>query len=470
VSFLEGKSMGIFSGMLGSASEANLDQVEKQIEPIVAEDEITEQAHQLVRDRKFFHSIILFALLSGPAFATETDNPPNHRVASHEVDRSTLTGSVMVGYQGWFNCEGDGANLGWTHWWRSGREPFGPGNVSVDLWPDVSELDDDERFATRFQHADGSTAEVFSSGNRKTVVRHFQWMRDYGIDGAFLQRFANGLRSDTRRRHKDTVLSNVRAGAEKSGRSYAVMYDLTGLPAGGCSVVREDWSALRRDQHITNDAAYQRHDGKPVVAVWGVGFNDRNKPRSYSLAECRELIEFLKEDGCTVMLGVPTAWRNQDRDAIADPELHESIQLADVISPWTPGRYRDVKGVTRHADDFWRPDIQWCGDHELDYMPVVFPGFSWHNLKGDPLGAIPRLKGEFLWSQIVAAKRAGADMLYVAMFDEVDEGTAIFKCTNNPPTGDGVEFLTYEGLPSDHYLKLVGKAGKLLRGELPTEQ
>ena len=56
-------------------------------------------------------------------------------------------------------------------------------------------------------------------------------------------------------------------------------------------------------------------------------------------------------------------------------------------------------------------------------------------------------------------------MIYVAMFDEVDEATAIFKCTNDPPTGDGAKFITYEGLPSDHYLKLAGRAGRLLRGE-----
>jgi hypothetical protein len=60
-------------------------------------------------------------------------------------------------------------------------------------------------------------------------------------------------------------------------------------------------------------------------------------------------------------------------------------------------------------------------------------------------------------------------MLYVAMFDEVDEATAIFKVTNSPPVGPGenVRFLTYEGLPTDHYLRLTGFAGKVIRGDQP---
>ena len=76
------------------------------------------------------------------------------------------------------------------------------------------------------------------------------------------------------------------------------------------------------------------------------------------------------------------------------------------------------------------------------------------------------MHGDFMWSQFRADKRAGASMLYVAMFDEVDEGTAIFKCTNDVPLGES-KFATFDGLPSDFYLKLVGAGSKMLRGDLP---
>ena len=59
-------------------------------------------------------------------------------------------------------------------------------------------------------------------------------------------------------------------------------------------------------------------------------------------------------------------------------------------------------------------------------------------------------------------------MIYQAMFDEMDEGTAVFKCANDPPVGAS-RFLTLEGLPSDHYLWLTGQGGKLLRGEVKEE-
>ena len=58
--------------------------------------------------------------------------------------------------------------------------------------------------------------------------------------------------------------------------------------------------------------------------------------------------------------------------------------------------------------------------------------------------------------------------MFVGMFDEVDEGTAIYKVANVTPVGK--YFVTYEGLPSDWYLKLTGAATLMIRGEAPRAQ
>jgi|ERR1043165_7846594 hypothetical protein len=382
------------------------------------------------------------------------------------VDCSTLTGKIMCGYQGWFAAEGDGSNRGWYHW--NGRNGFKPGSCKIDLWPDVSELDADERYKTAFIKADGQPAEVYSAFNSKTVIRHFKWMKDYGLDGVFVQRFVGEVSGTSGLRHFNTVLGSCREGANKYGRTYAVMYDLSGLGAGQMQRVKDDWKLLVEKMKITKDPAYLHHNGKPVVSVWGFGFSDGRK---YTLAEGIDLVTYLESDpvggGCTVMLGVPTYWRTLERDAVKDPALHELILKADIVSPWAVGRFGKPAQAESYAQKTMAPDIAWCREHKKEYLPVVFPGFSWHNMKADsPLNSIPRLGGKFLWTQYVQAKKAGATMIYQAMFDEVDEGTAIFKCTNDVPVGAST-FATYEGLPSDHYLKLVGMAGKMLRGEIP---
>ena len=99
------------------------------------------------------------------------------------------------------------------------------------------------------------------------------------------------------------------------------------------------------------------------------------------------------------------------------------------------------------------------------YLPVIYPGFSWDNLQQQPPGTslIPRLGGDFFWKQFYAARNLGLDMAYVAMFDEVDEGTAILKVSNTPPTQ--AYFVTYDGLPADWYLRLAAEGSKVLSGE-----
>ena len=398
------------------------------------------------------------------------------RPASAEQPRpSGLKGRVMTGYQGWFRAEGDGSGMGFYHYEKRGK--FEPGACTIDLWPDLSGFDEDEKFATPFKNSDGSTAHVFSSIVPKTVNRHFEWMRDYGIDGAFVQRFAvvgaKEHRSFSHLKSDNQKLILARDSANANGRCYALMYDLSGLVSDDFERLARDWKMLRTRMKLgtdPNDRAYLQHNGKPLVAIWGVGFNDK---RGYDLKDAEEFIRLLKNNpewgGMSIMLGVPFGWREQVRDAITDPRFHEVLKLADVISPWSIGRYHQVdfksgKHVTNLIED-----RQWCEKNQIDYLPVLYPGFSWHNLTGDPLNAIPRRKGKFLWEQFIATRAAGIESAYIAMFDEVDEGTAIFKCTNNPPTGKGATFLDYEGLPSDHYLRLTQKGGHLLRGEIPIE-
>ena len=111
-----------------------------------------------------------------------------------------------------------------------------------------------------------------------------------------------------------------------------------------------------------------------------------------------------------------------------------------------------------------------------DYLPVVFPGFSWHNLKGKPsLNEIPRRSGRFYWRQVQNAVRLGSTMLYGAMLDEVDEGTAMFRLTETAQaTPVEKRFLTLdadgEAVPKDWYLRLAGEAQRVLRGAPLTQQ
>ena len=109
-------------------------------------------------------------------------------------------------------------------------------------------------------------------------------------------------------------------------------------------------------------------------------------------------------------------------------------------------------------------------------MPVIWPGFSWHNLYNDSsFNQIERQGGNFYWRQVYNTISSGAKMIYVAMFDEVDEGTAMFKLvaeSDQLPVDATLVSLDVDGykLPSDWYLQLGGETGSMLRGEIPLSQ
>lgn len=397
-------------------------------------------------------SLLLFLTLFISPAATVAAN-------GGEVRFPTVRGLVLTGYQGWFNTPDDGAGLGWKHYEKKGV--FRPGCCSVDLWPDVSEYE--KTYATPFRFDDGQTARVFSSRDRSTTMLHFRWMRDYGIDGAFMQRFVVSIRSDRGRDNCNRILLNALDAAERYHRAVCVMYDLSGCTPRDVQLLLDDWKELsgkfgiisRRDNH------YLHHNGRPLVALWGVGFDDGRK---YGYDEVERIVDFLRAEGCSVLLGVPAHWRTLEMDALPDERLHALIDKADIVLPWLVGRFN--AGSYPRFERLIAEDIAWCKACGKEYMPVLFPGFSWHNLRGGvaaPLDEIPRRGGAFFWQQVCGALGAGAGTLYLAMFDEMDEGTALIKCARRVPAGES-PFVGYDCEP-DRYLWLAGRAAAALRGD-----
>lgn len=384
-------------------------------------------------------------------------------------------GLVMAGYQGWFRADGDGTNQGWGHYGRDGK--FDAEHNTIDFWPDVSEYE--KTYETNFKNADGTKARVFSSVDESTTDLHFKWMKEYGVDGVFMQRFYNVTRGGDHSKYQDIILNNAFKASQKYDRAIAVMYDLSGLRPGkdDCSTVIEDWKHLVDDLKVKNygdKQTYLHHNGKPLVTIWGLGFPDR----SYDIRDIgiNRLIDFLKNDpvygGCSVMLGVPTYFRELNKDCLPDPYLHELIESADIVLPWMVQRFTPlVHKPMDHLRDHVMMDIEWAKEHGVDYAPIICPGFSWKNMrKDDPrivYNAIPRMGGQFFWDQMTTVINAGAEMIYLAMFDEIDEGTAIFKVSDTPPNSDEVHFVDNDGQPSDTHLFLSGQGARMLRKEIP---
>lgn len=380
---------------------------------------------------------------------------------------NSYKGLVMAGYQGWFNAPDDGADRGWYHY--KGKNGFRPGSSSVDFWPDISEYP--VIYKTEFSHADGSAAYTFSSHNPSTVDLHFSWMKEYGLDGVFMQRFVGEIKNPSGKRHFNHVLKSAANAASKYDRTFCVMYDLSGMRPGDEQVILNDIDELEGIYGMKERKevpTYLFHNNKPLVAVWGVGFNDN---RAYGFKEAGAIIEGLKERGYSIMLGVPTYWRELGADTEKDETLHQLMKKCDIIMPWFVSRYDESSYKT--FSPLIKKDIEWCKKNHVDYAPLCFPGFSWENLKGKGSFYIDRNSGSFFWKQLSTVLGYGAEMIYVAMFDEIDEGTAIFKCARRnelPLNGDGKFEGIENDLPSDHYLWLAGEAAKMLKKEKPLQQ
>ncbi|AMO95355.1 carbohydrate binding module family protein [Collimonas fungivorans] len=397
-------------------------------------------------------------------------------IATPVVDASTIDGRHMFGYQGWFACNGDGSPLsaagnGWRHWAPSATP--NPQNVSVDMWPDMRDVPAGERCNTAFVMPDGSPATLYSAWNRSTVNRHFEWMKAYGLDGVFLQEFVGELEpGSANRRFRDGVTANVRAGAEANGRVWAVMYDISGEKSENIIPrIKDHWAALAADGSLAS-SRYLHQGGRPVISIWGMGFTGHNA----TPAQANELIDWFTKNApdnqrAFVIGGVPSRWRTMGDDSLQDPAWADVYRRFDVISPWTVGRYGDEAGAQAWRRDVIAPDLAEAKRVGRRYMPVMFPGGR----------NLPRKGGRFWWTQFYEFKSAGNNIFYTAMFDEVDEGTAMYKVAPNksliptepPASANRPPFITLdadgESLSSDFYLRLAREANRVLSGDRTLE-
>ena len=130
-----------------------------------------------------------------------------------------------------------------------------------------------------------------------------------------------------------------------------------------------------------------------------------------------------------------------------------------------------MAGITNYATTSpWTAGQAFANKAGMLFWPQIYPGYSASHLTGGPFNQLTRNGGNFLWNQVNILANMGIDTAYLGMFDEVDEGTAIYKVSNTPPTQ--APFVTYNedgytNIPSDWYLRLTAAASQVLSGERP---
>jgi hypothetical protein len=323
---------------------------------------------------------------------------------------------------------------------------------SISSWPDVRDYQN--TYATGFPDlGNGDPAKLFSSFSDQTVDVQFGWMQANGIDVAALQRFnPNGIEGPVR----DAITAKVKVAAEKHARKFYIMYDVSGW-TNMQSDLKSDWT--NKMKTYTSSTAYAKQNGKPVVCIWGFGFNDNN--HIWPSATCVEVIKWFKDQGCYVIGGVPTHWRDQNSDS--RPAFIDTYKAFDMLSPWMVGRI----GKIIDADNFYANvnslDLSFCKTNGIDYQPCVLPG---------DLSQRQRVHGDFMWRQFYNMTRLKVQGIYISMFDEYNEGNQIAKTAENAsmaPAGGVFVTLDEDGTAcsSDYYLRLSGDGGKMFRGEIP---
>ena len=408
---------------------------------------------------KKMNALLLIALLPGVISSCSKKKsitpPPNtDPVVVHTPSPvGDVVGKVIVGYQGWFAATGDGSpiNVYW-HWTQTWEQQPSPTNQGISSWPDVRDYT--STFPTKYANLNnGQPANVFSSFSDQTVDIQFKWMKQYGMDGAALQRFnPNGIEGPIR----DAMAAKVKIAAETNGVKFYIMYDVSGW-TNMATEMETDWT--NKMSALTASPQYAKQNGKPVVCIWGFGFNDDN--HNFTADACINVIKWFQSKGCYVIGGVPTHWRDQNSDS--RPGFLSVYKSFNMLSPWMVGRISNVNDSDGFFANVNNADEAYCRGNGIDYQPCILPG---------DLSARQRAHGDLMWREFYNMTRAGAQGLYISMFDEFNESNQIAKTAESQafvPAGSGFKSLDEDGTAcsADYYLRLTGDGAKMFKGITP---
>jgi len=404
-----------------------------------------------VSRRKFMTSALSISTLA--AISTTELISALTSSASAASPAGDVVGKISVGYQGWFAAIGDGSPINaWWHWAANwGASPSPSNNGTLRAWPDMSDYP--AKYQTAYANlGSGQPATLFSDYDQSTVTAQFASMQANNIDTAALQRFnPTGGEGPIR----DAVTARVRIAAEATGRKFYIMYDVSGW-TNMQSEIKTDWT--NKMAAYTASPMYAKQNGKPVVCIWGFGFNDDN--HNFTAAQCLDVINFFKTQGCYVIGGVPREWRTGVGGSRAG--FIDTYHAMNMISPWMVGAIGTIADSDGVYNQFTVSDQADCAAHGVDYQPCVLPG---------DLSGRQRVHGDFMWHQFYNMCRAGVAGIYISMFDEFNEGNQIVKTAATQagvPTNSGLLSLDEDGTPcsSDYYLRLTGDGGRMLKGQI----
>ncbi len=344
--------------------------------------------------------------ISAIKFAKASLNPSNEaKVNVSASSYSEFKGKTVSGYQAWFTA-------------TEGKE----WNRTFDYYPNIEDYDQNELVQSAYSDlGSGEPALLFSSNNKNTIDTHFSWMQEYGIDGAAIQRFSPNITGRNIILNKEgSHLYKIKEAAEETGRIFYIMYDISGgVPGSYIEDMKFDWVYnIEQSLDLLSSPSYatvtENGVTKPVVCLWGLGVDGR-PTNGYD-----EMIEFFKSRGCYVIIGTSTYWRTE--------AYLNSYLKSDMISPWSVGTYSDTNGINNKVINTYAQDIAYLNNYGIDFYPVVWSGFSWCLWNNGRPNMIPRNAGQFMWDQFYSLKQnLGTTSVYIAMFDEYDEGTAIAK-------------------------------------------